>query len=94
MNNNFLKVYIQAGVEAVRSEKGRGSIWPLEREVNMVAGVEDTMGSLLPLKVELEDSTFSCPDLEDAAMPPVGVVDMPILTPLLVLAPSLTPSVG
>lgn len=60
----------------------------------MVAGVEDIMGNLLPLKEELEASTFSCADLEDAAMLPADVVGMLILTPLLVLAPSLTPSVG
>lgn len=94
MAGTFSQVYVQPGVEAVRSGKGRGSIWLLEREVNIVAGVEDTMGSLLPLKEELEGSTLSCADLEGAAMPPVGVVDMLILTPLLVLAPSLMPSVG
>lgn len=93
-NNHSKAYYIHAGVEAVRSGKGRGSIWLLEREVNIVAGVEDMMGNLLPLKEEPEGSTFSCGDLEDPVMPPVDVVGMFILTPLLVLAPSFIPRVG
>lgn len=83
-------VHSHAGVEVVRSGSGRGSIWPLGRGVNMVAGVEEMIGNLLPLKEEPEDSLLSCTDLEDAEIPPGGWV----LTPLLVLAPSLTPSVG
>lgn len=59
----------------------------------MVAGVEDMIGNLLPLREEPDDSTFSCCDLEDAAMPPADV-GIFILTPLLVLAPSLIPKEG
>lgn len=56
----------------------------------MVAGVEEIIGNLLPPKDEPGDSLFNCTDLEDVEIPPGGAV----LTPLLVLAPSLTPSVG
>lgn len=60
----------------------------------MVAGVEDIIGNLLPLMEELEGSTFNCTDLEDVEIPPAGVAAILILTPLLVLAPSFTPSGG
>ena len=60
----------------------------------MVAGVEDKIGNLLPLMDELEGSTFNCTDLEDVEIPPADVAAILILTPLLVLAPSLTPSPG